>query len=187
MTVLISRKVSSKYRQWRSARKWRAGSIDCGPAVEGRYSQTNIGVSLVLLARWNGKLLAQVVYTWSLLEQLDARARRCTFMSFFKRPGKSGRGPGGPDGESMPDCLAQRAPTLGHFLCDEVWPDGECKSRSSLVVFVEDGLFKACLTEKDSNSVLWASCKSFDELLESLEARLTDDQPDWRKGRPRKK
>lgn len=181
------RKVASRFRQWRKPRTWRRGSVDCGPAIEGRYAQTNIGVSLVLLARWNGKLLAQVVYVWDLLSNLDARARERTFMDFFKRPGKARGDDGKNQPSEIPDCLAQRAPTLGHFLCDEVWPDGECKSRSSLVVFVEDGLFKACLTEKDSNSVLWASCKSFDELLEALEARLTDDQPDWRKGRPRKK
>lgn len=104
-------------------------------------------------------------------------------MDFFKKPLPGGIPVGGTGKSPMPHCLQERSPTLGHFLCDEVWPDGELRQRSTLVVFVEDGMFKACLSDKDSGTSLWASCKSFDDLLEALEARLTDDRPDWRKAR----
>jgi hypothetical protein len=75
------------------------------------------------------------------------------------------------------------APTVGMYLTADAWPDGELREKSTLIVFYEEGAFKVCLSDKDSGSVLWATAKSFGDLLESLEARLTDGAPDWRKGR----
>lgn len=155
--------------------------------VHGRASACALGVLLVVLETWSGKLLRQSLYKWSLLSQLGPEGRKASFMSFFKKPGKPAIPVVGGDDDRIPVCLKERSPTLGHFLCSPCWPDGEARQLSSLVVFVEDGIFKACLSDKDSSNVLWSSAKCWDDLLEALEARLTDDVPDWRKSRNRKK
>jgi len=157
--------------------------VDEGGPTFGLATRTALGVTLVRIHRYSGKLLVQSDYPWSLLSVCDFGIWRKVFMDFFKKPITSGIPVGGTGKFPTPPCLAERAPTLGHFLCDESWPDGEARQRSTLVIFVEDGNFKACLSDKDSNTSLWASCKSFDDLLEAMESRLTDDRPDWRRAR----
>lgn len=170
-------------RAWSSSFRKTRLVHDEGLAHYSVATRTSLGVTLVRVHRWTGRLLCQIDYPWSILEMLDPVLRRKIIMDFFKKPLPTGIPVGGTGKFPTPNCLAERSPTLGHFLCDECWPDGEARQRSTLVVFVEDGTFKACLSDKDSGTSLWASCKSFDDLLEALEARLTDDRPDWRKAR----
>jgi hypothetical protein len=60
--------------------------------------------------------------------------------------------------------------------------DGKKRTPSSLVLFVEGGEFKACLSEKDANLKLWRSSGTFQGLLKSLETALASGQADWRRG-----
>jgi hypothetical protein len=107
-------------------------------------------------------------------------------MSFFKKPALGDAPRKGKKGELiLPEIPG--APTVCHFLASDTWPDGEVRERSTLVVFVEDGQFKVCLSEKNLNATLWATASSFAGLLEALEDRLTADAPDWRRQRPKSK
>jgi len=180
----VRKSPGDKWRELRPA-TWRL--VDVSPAHYGVATQTSLGVTLCIFVRWTGRLLRQVDYPWSTINALTPEARRRIFMDFFKKPLANGI-PVGSNGQTpTPPGLNERAPTLAHFLCDASWPDGEERQRSTIVVFVEDGMFKACLSDKDSGTSLWASCRSFDDLLEALEARLTDDRPDWRKARQKGK
>lgn len=161
--------------------------VDHGLADFGVASRTHFGVTLTVFTRFTGRLIRQVNYSWEVLGCLTPAVRERIFMNFFKKPPTGGVPVGSSGEDRTPKDLKERAPTLGHFLCDGAWPDGSIRQTSSLVVFVQDGMFKACLGDKDSNTSLWASSRSFDELLESLECRLTDEQPDWRRSRPKGK
>jgi len=183
----IGARVRNPGSGWKNLKPWNHVNFDVSPSVIGRAARCSVGVVLTTSLRWNGRLIAQAVYPAWLLSALGPEGRKASFMSFFKRPGNGNMPVGGSDENTTPTDLAERAPTLGHFLCDPVWPDGEVRQRSTLVVFVEAGIYKACLSDKDSGTSLWGSCKSFDDLLEALEARLTEDQPDWRKARKPKK
>lgn len=173
----------SWHRQATKNRIW----VEMPGGVDGWIVRTAVGVCCTKIHRWSGRLVAQLVFPYWLLDHLDVVCRKATIMDFFKKPNLKGGGGESGDSVIIPQCLLDRAPTLGHFLCDECWPGGEVRQRSSLVVFVEDGVFKACLSDKDSGSSLWSSCRSFDDLLEAIEARLTDDRPDWRKAKFKKK
>lgn len=77
--------------------------------------------------------------------------------------------------------MEKRMPTL-HAFMTETKEDGKDRSPSSLVVFTEDGQWKACLTEKDANLKLWRSADTFEKVLQALEKALSSGQADWRKG-----
>lgn len=161
--------------------------IDIDSCYIGHASRCQLGVCLTVHHRWSGVLIRQALYTFEQLNHLTPESRKETFMSFFRKPNEVVNGSGSPSAEDMPRCLQERAPALGAYLTCDTWPDGKPRSHSTLIIFVQDGMFKACLSDKDTNMGLWSSAKSFDDLLEALEARLTDDRPDWRKSKPKRK
>lgn len=92
----------------------------------------------------------------------------------------------------------KKYPLLAEFLQRELWTREEdvpwtdrVRQKGTLILFCEEGQFKACLSDKDSEAVAFASKKSFQALLETLEKGLANDSLDWRltaagKGKKRK-
>ncbi len=76
--------------------------------------------------------------------------------------------------------MEKQCPTLFAFMT-ETEEDGKPRSPSSLVVFTEDGLWKACLSEKDASLQLWRTGETFQKLLGALEKALASGNADWRK------
>jgi hypothetical protein len=72
-------------------------------------------------------------------------------------------------------------PALHQFMCRQTNPDGSPRRPSSLTVFTEDGLFKACLNEKDLGLALYASGDTFPGALLALETRLHAPKVEWRR------
>lgn len=118
---------------------------------------------------------------------LSVESRRCTMNTFFSRPKAASspvgdRGNGGVDKDLEGSC-----PTLANYLGSDTWPDGEVRQRSSMVIFYEDGVYKMCLSERDTNMTLWAASKDLLGLFGAMEARLTEPVVDWRKQRQKGK
>lgn len=103
---------------------------------------------------------------------------------FFRRPDDSTTPVGGQGRNTIPVDLAERSPVLAQYLTADLWPDGKPREHSSLIIFVEGGSFKVCLSDKSTNKSLWCTCRSFDEIPEALECRLTEELVDWRNQRP---
>jgi len=103
-------------------------------------------------------------------------------MNYFKKPPVDGGAKKGKKGETLVPEIPG-APTVAQFMAADCWPDGEVRERATLIVFVEDGAFKVCLSEKNMQATLWATSATFAGLLEALEDRLTADAPDWRKAK----
>jgi len=84
-------------------------------------------------------------------------------------------------GKAADPGLEKKCPTLHAFmtLTEE---DGKPRSPSSLVIFTEDGQWKACLSEKDANLKLWRSADTMEKVFLALEKALASGQADWRKG-----
>jgi hypothetical protein len=76
------------------------------------------------------------------------------------------------------------APVLHAFLTEGKDGQGKERRTSTLLVFVDEGAWKACLTERDHELTLWASSDTLWGLLEALEARLTERPVEWRKKKP---
>ncbi len=104
--------------------------------------------------------------------------------NFFRKPDETTIPVVGEAKSPIPACMLTRAPVLGAYMTADAWPNGVVREHSSLIILVQDGMFKVCLSDKSTNMSLWSSCKSFDEVLEAVECRLTDESPDWRKQRP---
>jgi hypothetical protein len=148
-----------------------------------RASIVPVGLSLVRSVTWTGRVVRQAVHPRSCLGLISPDAWRATMESFFKRPGAVGTNGKGASVPPADIIFHSDYPTLAAYLTAAAWPDGEVRQLSSLVIFCEDGVFKACLSDKDTGNVLWASSRVWSDLPLSLEARLTEDSPDWRKGR----
>ena len=96
-----------------------------------------------------------------------------------------GRSPASCDPESL-----RKFPILVDYLGQDTWEDGSVRETSTVLCVMEDGVFKACLIDKDADRTLWVSCGALQGLLPALEARLGNPGADWRKrkewkGKPR--
>lgn len=72
-------------------------------------------------------------------------------------------------------------PTLSEFLRTVSWPDGTSRETGTLLLFVQDGCLKACLSDRDAHLVAFASAASLGGLLAALERGLVADTLDWRR------
>jgi hypothetical protein len=72
-------------------------------------------------------------------------------------------------------------PALLEYLSSGNYPDGAPRLRSTLLVLVEDGGVKVCLSDRDQEQSLWRSGSSLEDALLALEATLTSEHQDWRR------
>ena len=61
--------------------------------------------------------------------------------------------------------------------------DGKDRLTSTLIVSCDEGRWKGCLSDRESNNVLWRSADTFQGLLEGLESVLASGKADWREKR----
>jgi hypothetical protein len=61
---------------------------------------------------------------------------------------------------------------------------GQGRVTSTLILMAEDGVFKACLSDRETEQVLWASSPTWSGLWEALEASLSSGTGVWREKRP---
>lgn len=71
-------------------------------------------------------------------------------------------------------------PELLAHLCDTTYLDGSKRQTCTLFVFVDDGVFKAALNDRDEDLTLWANGTSLTDLLNELEGLLGCDVPPWK-------
>lgn len=94
---------------------------------------------------------------------------------------RSGSEPVASDGWSLGGCVfASGHPRLHEFLSCAVYDDGSARKTGTLLVFVDSGLLKACLSDRDVSQVAFASANSMAGLLEALEGGLLEESLDWR-------
>lgn len=75
-------------------------------------------------------------------------------------------------------------PALWEYLTEQQWEDGTARETAMLCVFVEEGMFKACLQDRALARSLWASGGSPDDVLADLEEILqSGDDSRWRAAR----
>jgi hypothetical protein len=77
-------------------------------------------------------------------------------------------------------------PGLREMLSESHFPDGATRLTATLLMFVEDGVVKVCLNDRDQGCAAWASGASLCDCLEALEAGLQGDSLQWRASGARK-
>lgn len=80
---------------------------------------------------------------------------------------------------------ARRFPALAEFLT-VTQVDGQKREPASLILFVEDGWPKICLSDRQLGRVCFHTDQTFLGCLEGLEANLEAGQVDWRAKRGKK-
>lgn len=85
------------------------------------------------------------------------------------------------------DTTLQRThPALCEYLTSMVC-DGKSRFTATLLVFAENGRFKACLSDRETDCSFFRSSESFQGLLDAVEASLRQGDADWRPKSQRKK
>jgi len=97
---------------------------------------------------------------------------------------------GGEPGEAsggLGQCdLLDAMPGLREMLTSERFPDGSKRTVATLLLFVEAGILKACLNDRDQGCTAWASGASVRDCLAALESGLQGDSLQWRTSGARK-
>lgn len=84
---------------------------------------------------------------------------------------------------SDPD-FAQVYPVLHQFLTQPVDDDGKPRQLASIILFVEQGVAKAGLRERDAGLSLWVSADTLLGVYEALELQLSQSPVPWRASGP---
>jgi len=72
-------------------------------------------------------------------------------------------------------------PAVVEYLTAVSYPDQSPRERSTISVFLEDGVVKACLSDRDQARTLWRSGPSVEDALMALETAVVDGTADWRR------
>lgn len=75
---------------------------------------------------------------------------------------------------------------LADYLESTVWEDGSPRQSATLLVFCEDGSYKACVSDRAQGRVSFFSATTFAGLLHEVEQGLAGGGADWRKAKPRR-
>lgn len=76
--------------------------------------------------------------------------------------------------------LGAKYPTLWSYLTQSAWDDGSPRVTSSLLVFVQDGIMKGLLRDREAGLCLWVAAPGLSQLLGVLETNLGSSAADWR-------
>jgi len=101
-------------------------------------------------------------------------------MAYVSRRGPS-EGPAVDVWADVSDEWVKSHPFLGAFLGDVLYDDGAVRKTGTLLVFVDQGVLKACLSDRDVAEVAFVSASSFEGLMERLEGGLREGALEWRK------
>ncbi len=85
------------------------------------------------------------------------------------------------------DSLAASYPLVVKFLTLTVYGNGERRVPGSITMFVDGGLLKACLNDKDADLSAFVSGGGLAGLLDAMERGLGEDRLDWRAPRKSKR
>lgn len=76
--------------------------------------------------------------------------------------------------------FGKQFPTLFEYLTHEKWDDGKPRDTSTVSLFIEGGVFKLALNDKDLSRSLYVSASSYADVWVALETALNDSLADWR-------
>lgn len=74
-------------------------------------------------------------------------------------------------------------PDLVEFLTAAKWPDGTARATGTVMLFVEDGKWKAWLHDRDASMSAFVAASSLEGLLRAAEGAVAGETGDWRADR----
>ncbi len=98
------------------------------------------------------------------------------------KPAKAG--PGQPVAVLADPAFERALPALWEYLTLRTYDDGSPRQAATLLVFVEDGTWKVCLSDREAQRSAWAAAETFQSALSALEASVASGAVQWRTARP---
>lgn len=91
-------------------------------------------------------------------------------------------------GDVSDEKFAKKFPLVLEHLTHAEWEDGGARETSTLTIFVEEGLVKIGLNDRDAQRTLYRSADTLEGAIAAVEKALAGPGADWRpwKGRRRK-
>jgi hypothetical protein len=78
-------------------------------------------------------------------------------------------------------------PAVSAVLYDRFFEDGTPRKTATLLLFVDEGMLKACLRDRETEETAWVAGEGLEGLLDALEVGLQEGRLDWRREGKRKK
>lgn len=100
-------------------------------------------------------------------------------MAIRKRDVSCGASPEG--GGGGPDEYALAYPCIWEHLYLTRYEDGSPRQGSTLLLFCDAGVVKACLKDRDQGVEAWVAGSGLQHVLGALESSLAGDTAEWRK------
>lgn len=101
-------------------------------------------------------------------------------MAEFVRRRKAAQNGASPAAAVGEDWFQERYPAVFEYMVMNEWEPGQPRQTTTVLLFTEDGLAKACVHDRDEARVAFLSAGSFGELLDKLNLALREDDLDWR-------
>jgi len=79
-----------------------------------------------------------------------------------------------------PGAWKDKYPSLWLFLTAVTYPEGDRRQTGTVLIFLDAGRLKACLSDRECGEVAFVSHATPDGLLEAVEAGLAGGGLDWR-------
>lgn len=100
---------------------------------------------------------------------------------FLKKPASQQRVDHGDCVAAQMSSIDCEIPALVEFLSLGRWEDGKPRKTGTLLIFAEDGLWKACVADRDGNQVAFVSSDSFKGILDEVNDKILQGELEWRK------
>jgi len=92
-----------------------------------------------------------------------------------------GNGQATPANTAPPDAATkQKLPGLWEFLTETEWDVGEPRVTGSITFFAEDGMWKACLSDRDQDLVAFVAADTLTKLFLRADEGIRESKLDWR-------
>lgn len=102
-------------------------------------------------------------------------------MKFIQR---SNALPSGKSGLAATDHdLNERCPASHEWLAEQSWEEGKPRKTGTMMIFAEQGRWKACLHDRDQKRTCFVSAATLMALLGAVEDVLANGGGDWRADR----
>ena len=117
-----------------------------------------------------------------------ATRKRRWYVPISRKASSDGGGAAGGRGAAADPDLARECPGVLEYLTLTTFSDGSEREVATLLVFSEEGLWKACLNDRAEGCSLWATGSTLFEALGAMDAMLTQGTASWRRsGQARKR
>lgn len=101
---------------------------------------------------------------------------------YVSRPASSSSASPAP-AAALDSVFVARCPALWEYLSLCQWEDASPREPATLILVVEEGRWKACLSDRANGRVGWRTADTLAGLLDALEAALVTDVMDWRRAK----